>query len=282
MKIVAFQNENKKSFGVFVEDKGIIASNETLLNATKFEDILAGKCLSLDQEIDISGVTLLAPLLPTKNIICIGKNYHDHILEFDGTDELIQEVKENPIFFTKALSSVCGPMETIHIPSHVTSEVDYEGELGVVMGKTCYHITPDQAQDYIFGYTIINDVTARDLQRKHKQWFLGKGLDTFCPAGPYIVTSDEIENPQNLKIQTRVNGEVRQDESTDKMIHKINDQISFLSKMMTLNPGDVIATGTPKGVGMGFDSPKFLKEGDLVEVNIEGIGSLKNHVSESK
>ncbi len=282
MKLVAFKNKHIKSFGVFIENKGIIATNETLMNATKFEDILAGQCQSLDQEIDGSSVTLLAPLLPTKNIICIGKNYHDHILEFDGTDELIQEIKENPIFFTKALSSVCGPMEPIRIPTHVTSEVDYEGELGIVIGKTCYHISPDQAQDYIFGYTIINDVTARDLQRKHKQWFLGKGLDTFCPAGPYIVTKDEIENPQNLKIQTKVNGEVRQDESTDKMIHTIKAQISFLSKMMTLNPGDVIATGTPKGVGMGFEKPKFLKEGDLVEVSIEGIGILKNHVSELK
>ena len=228
--------------------------------------------------IDINDITPLAPVLPTKNILCIGKNYYDHIVEFDGSSEDIARIKENPIFFSKALSSIIGPDETISLHENATSEVDYEGELAVIIGKQCLNVSSEDALDYVYGYTCLNDVTARDLQRTHQQWMKGKSLDTHCPIGPWIVTKDEIKDPQNLTIQSIVNGELRQDANTSLMIHTIPSQIQVLSKGMTLNPGDIIATGTPKGVGMGFKPPKFLKVGDKVEVKIEGIGSLINSV----
>ncbi len=280
MKIVSFKNGTSKIFGVVDSDGQVIHYNSGLVDPESFTEVMKWCKENMDLQEEISKVELTAPVLPTKNVICIGKNYHDHILEFDGSNELIEEIKENPIFFTKALSSICGPEAEIEISRDVTNEVDYEGELGVVIGKICHQIEDYEADEYIFGYTIINDLTARDLQKKHKQWFLGKSLDNFCPIGPYVVSKDEIVNPQDLQIRTKVNGEIRQDDNTGLMIHKINEQIAFLSKRITLNPGDVIATGTPKGVGMGFENPIFLKAGDLVEISIDGIGVLKNSIIE--
>lgn len=277
MKVIRYELNEKRAYGVLDLEENIIRTNEALIAASTFEEaMMSFKKLAI--EINVDEVVLIEPVQPTKNVICIGKNYHDHILEFDGTDELIEEVKENPIFFTKTVSSLCGPDAIIDGHPKVTAELDYEGELGVVIGKTCKDVSPDEAFDYVFGYTIVNDVTARDLQRKHKQWFLGKGLDTFCPVGPYVVTADEVGDPQRLAITTKVNGEVRQDANTDLMIHKIANQIAFVSQGMTLNPGDVIATGTPKGVGMGFNPKRFLQDGDVVEIEIENIGVLKNTV----
>jgi 2-keto-4-pentenoate hydratase/2-oxohepta-3-ene-1,7-dioic acid hydratase in catechol pathway len=162
----------------------------------------------------------------------------------------------------------------------VTKEVDYEVELGVIIGKTCKNVTEAEVKDYIFGYTIINDITARDLQRKHVQWLRGKSLDTFCPMGPILVTKDEIEDHSNLKISLKINDEIRQSSNTSKMIFSIEKIISELSNGITLLPGDVIATGTPEGVGMGFVPPKYLKEGDVVTCAVESIGELTNYVSE--
>lgn len=225
-----------------------------------------------------SEVTLLAPVLPTKNILCIGKNYQEHILEFDGSAQDVENVKEKPIFFSKALSSITGPDSSIFLHEGVTSSVDYEAELAVVIGKRGINIPNEQALAHVYGYTILNDVTARDLQKDHQQWLRGKSLDSHCPIGPWVVTADEIENPQKLTIKSRINGEIRQDSNTKHMMHDVASLIAGLSKGMTLEVGDVIATGTPKGVGMGFSPPKFLRHGDLVEIIIEKIGTLSNVV----
>lgn len=224
-------------------------------------------------------IELLAPIIkPNRNIFCLGINYREHAYEFEKTTDASKAIPKDPIVFSKLPTTVIGPDQPILSHSHVTSELDYEGEFAIILGKEGTNIRKEDAFDYIFGYTIINDVTARDLQRKHKQWLLGKGLDSFGPMGPYIVTKDQLPDPQNLSLQTRVNGEVRQNSNTELLIFDIPTIIATLSNGITLKPGDIIATGTPKGVGMGFEPPKFLKPGDVVEIEIEGIGVLRNHV----
>ncbi|RXS91840.1 fumarylacetoacetate hydrolase family protein [Geobacillus sp. PK12] len=224
----------------------------------------------------LNDVRLLAPIpRPAKNIFCIGKNYVDHALELGGAD-----VPEHLIVFTKASTTVIGHEETILRHADVTDEMDYEGELAVVIGKQGRAIRREDALDYVFGYTIINDVTARDLQERHQQYFLGKSLDTFCPMGPWIVPRRFVPNPNDLRIETRVNGEVRQRASTKQLIFSIESIIETISKGITLEPGDIIATGTPAGVGKGMNPPRFLQTGDVIEVTVEGIGMLRNKVGE--
>lgn len=286
MKITRFSTNNQIYWGILNKDNSLIQTSLTLTAPlASFQDVIdffaQDNLLGLlTDTLDALKVQHLAPVLPTKNILCIGKNYHDHILEFDGSDEDIARVKENPIFFSKALSAITGPNTTIKLHKNAASEIDYEAELAVIIGKPCLNVSKEQALDYIYGYTCLNDVTARDLQRTHQQWMKGKGLDTHCPIGPYLVTKDELIDPQNLAIKSIVNGDLRQNANTSLMIHTIAAQIEVLSKGMTLNPGDVIATGTPQGVGMGFKPPKLLKVGDQVEVYVEGIGTLINTVSE--
>jgi 2-keto-4-pentenoate hydratase/2-oxohepta-3-ene-1,7-dioic acid hydratase in catechol pathway len=224
-------------------------------------------------------IELLAPIIkPNRNIFCLGINYREHAYEFEKTTDASKAIPKDPIVFSKLPTTVIGPEQPILSHSQVTSELDYEGEFAIIIGKEGTNIRKEDAFDYIFGYTIINDVTARDLQRKHKQWLLGKGLDSFGPMGPYIVTKDQLPDPQNLSLLTKVNGEVRQNSNTELLIFDIPTIIATLSNGITLKPGDIIATGTPKGVGMGFEPPKFLKPGDVVEIEIEGIGVLRNHV----
>ncbi|WP_043933096.1 fumarylacetoacetate hydrolase family protein [Bacillus sp. EB01] len=226
--------------------------------------------------IPISDVELLAPIpRPAKNVMCIGKNYAEHAIEMGSADD----IPEHVMVFTKPPTAVIGPDKAIPSHSEITDQLDYEGELAVIIGKKGTGITKEEAKDYVFGYTILNDVTARDLQKRHKQYFLGKGLDGSAPMGPWIVTKDEIPHHGNLGIQTKVNGEIRQDSNTKHLIFPIEQLIEDLSKGMTLEPGDIIATGTPAGVGKGFKPPKFLKSGDTIEIMIEGIGVLKNTVS---
>ncbi|MBB6285203.1 fumarylacetoacetate hydrolase family protein [Geobacillus subterraneus] len=225
----------------------------------------------------LGDVRLLAPIpRPAKNVFCIGKNYVDHALELgDAAD-----VPKHVIVFSKTPTTVIGHEETILRHADVTDEVDYEGELALIIGKKGRAIRREEALDYVFGYTIINDVTARDLQERHQQYLLGKSLDTFCPMGPWIVPSQLIPNPNDLRIETRVNGEVRQQASTKQLIFPIESIIETISKGITLEPGDIIATGTPAGVGKGMRPPRFLQTGDVVEVTIEGIGTLRNKVGE--
>ncbi|WP_404432030.1 fumarylacetoacetate hydrolase family protein [Sutcliffiella horikoshii] len=230
---------------------------------------------SKDYFIPLKEVRLLAPIQrPRKNIFCVGKNYREHVLEMGGEED----IPEHIMIFTKTPTTVIGHEEIIPLHEDVTGQLDYEGELAIVIGKGGKGIHKEDAMDYIFGYTIVNDVTARDLQKRHKQFFLGKSLDGTCPMGPVIVHKSAIDDPQCLKVKTLVNGEVRQFASTEQMIFSIPEIIATISKGMTLEPGDIIATGTPAGVGKGFDPPRFLTGGDVIEVCIEKIGVLRNTV----
>jgi 2-keto-4-pentenoate hydratase/2-oxohepta-3-ene-1,7-dioic acid hydratase in catechol pathway len=236
--------------------------------------------------IDVEALRIVAPVpRPARNIFCVGKNYSEHAAEFhsSGFDSSSGDgsgagVPEHPIFFTKVPSTVIGPGETI--PRHLdpTDSVDYEGELTIVIGKGGRGITKADAFAHVYGYTIINDVTARTLQRRHSQWLLGKSIDGFCPMGPAIVTPDEIDDIGAMHLVTRVNDEVRQDVKIADLIFDIPTLIETLSQGITLEPGDLIATGTPVGVGLGFNPPKFLKKGDTVSVTIDPLGSLTNPV----
>jgi 2-keto-4-pentenoate hydratase/2-oxohepta-3-ene-1,7-dioic acid hydratase in catechol pathway len=233
-----------------------------------------------EAEESIRGYRLLAPIpSPERNVFCVGKNYHEHAREFQrsGFDSTKEEAPPLPSFFTKPASSVIGPNAMVHAHRTVTSQMDYENELAVVIGKGGRGIKRADAYGHIFGYTIVNDVTARDLQKQARQWFLGKCLDTFCPMGPWIVTADEID-PTNLELSTWINGELRQHANTRDLIFDIPTLIEVLSAGMALNPGDIISTGTAAGVGIGFDPPKFLNSGDEMKLEISGIGSLINTV----
>jgi 2-keto-4-pentenoate hydratase/2-oxohepta-3-ene-1,7-dioic acid hydratase in catechol pathway len=233
--------------------------------------------------VPLAEVRLTAPIpKPARNIFCVGKNYREHAQELQtaglkgGGQDAIPEL---PIFFTKATSSVIGPGEPIPAWLDPTNTTDYEGELAVVIGPGGRGIARAEAMRHVYGYTIVNDVTSRALQRRHQQWFLGKSLDGFCPMGPAISTSDEIVDVGTLRVQTRVNGELRQDAPVSELIFDIPTLIETLARTMTLAPGDVIATGTPAGVGMGFQPPRFLKKGDVVAITIDPIGTLENPVA---
>jgi 2-keto-4-pentenoate hydratase/2-oxohepta-3-ene-1,7-dioic acid hydratase in catechol pathway len=231
----------------------------------------------------LESVRLLAPIpRPARNIICVGKNYRDHVQEVQlntaggGTPDAIPAA---PIFFTKATSTVIGPGESIPASSDPTQSVDYEGELAVVIGPGGRGIAAVDAMRHVFGYTILNDVTSRRLQGRHQQWFLGKSLDGFCPLGPAILTADTVPDVRQLRVQTRVNGELRQDGALAELIFDIPTLIETLSQCMTLEAGDILATGTPAGVGMGFKPARYLKPGDRVAISIEPIGTLENPVA---
>jgi 2-keto-4-pentenoate hydratase/2-oxohepta-3-ene-1,7-dioic acid hydratase in catechol pathway len=227
--------------------------------------------------IALADAQLLAPIpRPARNVVCVGLNYAEHVAESRSVAG--SDAPKYPVFFTKPPTCVIGPDEPI--PSHaaVTSEVDWEVELAAVIGREGRDIAEEQALDYVFGYTVANDVTARDLQRRHGQWYKGKGLDGFCPLGPLVVTGDEIPDPQALTVSLRVNGAEKQRARTAQMIFSVARLIAEWSAGMTLLPGDILLTGTPSGVGIGRNPPEFLKAGDVVEAEIEGIGVLRNPV----
>ena len=233
-------------------------------------------------KLPLASVVLHAPFpRPARNVFCVGKNYHEHAKEFaqSGFDASTKDVvPEAPVVFTKPPSAVIATGETI--PGHLdpTQSVDYEGELAVVIGKGGRGIATEDALGHVFGYTIVNDVTSRQLQHKHRQWVLGKGIDGFCPMGPAVLTADEAPDPRTLRLRTWVNGELRQDATVADLIFDIPTLISTISAYITLEPGDIIATGTPVGVGIGFNPPKFLQKGDVVRIEIDGIGVLENPV----
>jgi 2-keto-4-pentenoate hydratase/2-oxohepta-3-ene-1,7-dioic acid hydratase in catechol pathway len=228
-------------------------------------------------------VKLAAPVGPlAKNVMCVGKNYHDHAQEFarSGVDQSgdKQESPADPVVFTKAVTSLADPGQGVPASSDPTHTVDYEGELGVVIGTTCRNVTRDDAYRVVFGYTIVNDVTARELQRRHRQWFLGKSLDGFCPVGPVLVTRDEMGPLNSQELATFVNGERRQLARLRDLIFDVPAIIEAITRCVTLDPGDLIASGTPAGVGIGFKPPRYLKPGDVVRVTISGIGALENPI----
>ena len=275
MKLITYRYAGKETVGILEGETVRPLPVNSMVELIESGSIPApaGDTLSL------ADVELLAPIpRPRQDVICLGINYKAHADEAAGYDAAFVKEKPIPIYFSKRVCEAVAPGGMIQSHPGLVERLDYEVELAVIIGKTAKNVPAAQAADYIFGYTILNDVSARVLQTSHKQWYFGKSLDGFTPIGPCIVTADEIAFPPALPIRTRVNGELRQDSTTDLLITGIADIIAELSSGMTLLPGTIIATGTPSGVGMGFDPPRFLKSGDVVECEIEGIGVLRNMV----
>jgi len=232
-----------------------------------------------DALIPLSAAVLDAPLRPPRNVFCVGRNYLEHAREGARASGRELRLPDAPTFFTKASTAVSPPRAVLHLEADVSREYDFEAELAVVIGAQCKNVPEEHALGVVFGYTALNDVTARDLQRRHGQWFKGKSLDESCPIGPWIVTPEETGDPQSLELSLFVNGARKQHSNTSKMIFTVARLIAELSRGMTLLPGDVIATGTPEGVGFARTPPEFLRDGDLLEVDIEKIGRLANTIS---
>lgn len=252
---------------------GIINDEERVMPViqTLLKNVETASCRTLK----IDDVKLLAPIpRPTKNIFCVGLNYRDHIKE--SAKAIESNVPKFPVLFSKAPTTVTGPDSIVKSFSEAVSQLDYEVELAVIIGKKGLGIKRETAYEHVFGYTIINDVSARDLQFRHGQWLMGKSCDTFAPMGPCIVHKSALPNPNKLDIQCKINGELRQNSNTENMIFDIPTIIETISSVTTLEPGDIIATGTPSGVGLGFNPPKYLKTGDVMELKIAGIGTLRN------
>lgn len=291
MKIARFEYRNAVLLGLVDTDRGTLdvirantASRDPMIALIE-ADLAGTPPQGSGETVPLADVRLLPPIAqPSKNILCVGKNYVAHAAEFtksgyDGTAKsLTDPVPDAPIIFTKAPCCMVGAHDDVLPPWALTTEVDYEAELGVVIGRGGRAIAATDALAHVWGYTVINDVTARDLQVKHKQWLLGKSIDTFCPIGPWLVTADEIDHA-NTDIACWVNGELRQQANTRDMIFDIPAIIATISASMSLAPGDIIATGTPAGVGVGFKPPKFLQRGDTVRVAIAGIGEISNRIA---
>ncbi|MTI47054.1 MAG: fumarylacetoacetate hydrolase family protein [Firmicutes bacterium] len=252
---------------ISISDDNLIDSIKRIISSDNVDKIL-GK-----------SVVICAPIpKPKRNIFCIGKNYQDHVNELKDKTISDSNLPNEPVYFTKSPNCVIANEDYIENHSHITQHLDYEVELAVIIGKKGINISKADAYDYIFGYTIGNDITARNIQKGRNQWFKGKSLDTFCPMGPYIIHKSEIPFPVELDLSCNINGDIRQNSNTSHMIFDISYIISDLSQGIELNPGDIILTGTPSGVGFGFTPPKYLKSKDVVECYIEGIGTLVNIV----
>jgi 2-keto-4-pentenoate hydratase/2-oxohepta-3-ene-1,7-dioic acid hydratase in catechol pathway len=290
MKIAAYRYQGQAGVGRVSADGSQLEpfelpAAELALGALPVvEALVAGKALpAMGAAIAIDQVELIAPIpRPRRNVFCVGKNYHAHAREFAGSgfDSSAKsggDIPQHPILFSKVPESVIGTREAIRIPAEVSTAIDYEAELAVIVGIGGKGIKKADAMQHVWGYTIINDVTARDWQGRHSQWLLGKSFDTFCPMGPWLVSADEVDG-QDTHVRCFVNGEERQNASTKDLIFDIPTLIETLSAGITLYPGDIIATGTPVGVGIGFKPPKYLVAGDVVRVEIDGIGFIENPV----
>jgi 2-keto-4-pentenoate hydratase/2-oxohepta-3-ene-1,7-dioic acid hydratase in catechol pathway len=230
----------------------------------------------------LSDITYHAPIpRPKRNIFCLGQNYKSHIQEAARAREREFKMPEVPVFFTKAPTTVTGPFDDVPWDASITEQVDYEAELAAIVGVRCKNVTRAAALETIFGYTVLNDVSARDLQKSHLQWFKGKSLDGFCPMGPVVVTRDEFGDPHSKRLSLRLNGDLRQNSTTANMIFPIDVTLESLSRGMTLEAGDIIATGTPEGVGLGRTPPEYMKDGDVMETEVEGIGTMRNRIVKS-
>ena len=279
MKLVTYLEDGKEKVGALTAD-------EKAVRPLPFPDMTAAVEAGLDalvpagEPVPMEKVTLLAPIpRPRQDVICLGMNYLAHAREAAQYDkEAFAKEKPVAVYFSKRVTEAVPPEGYIDSHPGLVRRLDYEAELAVIIGKTAKNVPAEKAGEHIFGYTVLNDVSARDQQTGHKQWYFGKGLDGFTPMGPCILTADEVAFPPALDIACRVNGEMRQHARTDDLITSIADTIAELSAGMTLLPGTIIATGTPAGVGMGFDPPRFLKPGDVVECQIEKIGLLRNTV----
>jgi len=256
----------RKLAGFIAEGENALETAEELLKKASSSDIESASA-------PISAVTLLAPIAFPPKIICLGLNYFDHAAETNAT------VPDEPVIFMKPHTTIIGPNEKI-IKPRMVKELDYEGELAVVIGKKAKNVSVEEAKSVIFGYMVFNDVSARDYQFKDGQWTRGKSFDTFAPTGPCITTVAQLTDTSNLQLHTWVNGELRQNATTENMSLSVNQIVHQLSQVMTLEPCDIIATGTPSGVGFTMKPPKFLRHGDVVRIEIEGIGVLENTVEE--
>ena len=293
MKIARYRYRNEESYGVInpqtilplpalakrfkkelprkIED--FIANGENTLQIA--ENLLknVNGCDAGSAAVPLNAVSLVAPIAFPPKIICLGRNYVDH------SDEMKEPPAEEPVIFMKPHTAIIGPNEKIVKPTFV-KELDYEGELAIIIGKKAKNATIAQAESCIFGYTVFNDVSARDFQFKDGQWTRGKSFDTFAPIGPSITTKAQLPDTSNLSLKTWVNGELRQNATTSNMMLNVSEIVHHLSRVMTLEPCDVIATGTPAGVGFAMKPPRYLKDGDVVRIEIEGIGILENTVEE--
>ncbi|WP_294405977.1 fumarylacetoacetate hydrolase family protein [uncultured Clostridium sp.] len=294
MKLLTFEHNNKESLGILIDNTKILplknlninykSMHELICNITENEmQKLKDKNLienNNENLISVEDIKKTAPIPePAQDIICLGINYMAHAEESARyKKEAFERDRKYPVYFSKRVNKATTDGDIIPLYDGLVDSLDYECELAVIIGRDAKNVSACNAYKYVFGYTIMNDVSARNLQTRHKQWYFGKSLDGFTPMGPWIVTKDEFEEPPVLKICSRVNGELRQNSMTDLMITTIAVAISELSQGMTLKAGTIIAMGTPAGVGMGFQPPKFLKSGDIVECEIEGIGCIKNIV----
>lgn len=284
MRLATFSHGRTTGPGVLVGDRIVATGDATMLDLIADGDRALARVREMarsageDKGVPIDAVTLLAPIpRPTKNVFCVGRNYRLHIEEgYRARGEPVQYPKV-PEFFTKPPTAIVGAGAEVLLPA-ITRKLDYEVELAFVVGKSGSDIAASQALDHIFGYTVLNDVTARDLQRAHGQWFKGKALDTSCPIGPWIVTADEFDITAGHRIWLKVNGETRQDSDVSDMVFDCAAIIEHLSAGLTLEPGDIVTTGTPSGVGLGMDPQIWLKDGDVMEAGIDGIGSITNTV----
>lgn len=286
MKLVTYRLSGAEHVGALTADgKGVLplpaADMNTLIETMTPADLRsAAAAAERGGAVPLSDVELLAPIpRPRQDVVCLGMNYRDHAEESARySADAFTKNSTAAVYFSKRVSEAGKPDGVIPRHAGLTDRLDYEAELAVVLGKAARDVKAVDAADCIFGYTVLNDVSARDLQTGHKQWYFGKSLDDFTPIGPWIVTKDEFKNPPALPIRSYVNGELRQDSNTELMINGIEKVICELTQGMTLQAGTIIAMGTPAGVGMGFQPPKFLKKGDIVKCEIEGIGSMTNKI----
>lgn len=299
MKFICFENKNidTNKIGILTKDESFILELNSMNLSKKFddmndviknikeEDIIKIKSILLNNNNDKvikykkDECKIIVPIeKPVHDILCVGVNYKAHLDETQEHFAKIDIIEEKPVYFSKRVTKAIGPDDDINGHFDINDKLDYEVELAVIIGKSGTNIPSDKVEDYIFGYTVLNDISARGLQKDHVQWFRGKGLDTFTSIGPCIVHKSEMKLPAHANIRSRVNGELRQNSNTSMFINNINKLVSDISIGLTLEPGDIIATGTPDGVGLGFTPPRFMKSGDVVECEVEGIGILKNYI----
>lgn len=286
MKLLTYESNGQKAVGALTENHEIVPLTAIAPDMLSFINegsaaltLAEQKIKSAQDTIPLNQVHLLAPIpLPHRNIMCLGRNYAEHARESHRAWGEKVELPQYPVIFTKSPYTANGPYDPIPYDPGVSTAVDFESELLVIIGQAGINISRDQAMNHVFGYSVINDLTARDLQRQHNQFFKGKSLDGYAPMGPWIVTASDIPDPHNLQVTCEVNGVEKQNSRTNQMIFDIPEIITQLSRGMKLYPGDLIATGTPSGVGFARTPPEFLQPGDIVTCKIEGIGSISNRV----
>lgn len=293
MKLLTYNYQQQACIGVLDDDKVALPSLDPVWQ-NRYSDLLtlinAGdsglaelrewfSTAHNDSKVALDKASLLAPIpRPSRNIICLGWNYLEHVKETKGHVLVQKDIPKYPIVFTKDVSTVHGPYQDIPYDAEVSAKIDWEAELAVVIGRYAHKVSKEQALDYVFGYTVVNDISARDLQKRHGQFFIGKSLPGSCPMGPSIVTADDISDVQALTVQSRLNGVIKQDSSTKNQIFDVTTVISVISQVIPLDPGTIISTGTPSGVGYTRDPPEYLVPGDLIECEVSEVGVIANRV----